>query len=177
MVILPESRDVGSTLDALVSEQTIATWAEDPMLKFATTDGSYVSECPLSRLAVRPSDDAIDKARRFWNGAIAHDGSMSDVTLSVMRMDDGRQSSYIRRYKDIDRYVEETCSLHADAVLLPDGTFISNDGLRGVNQLHDWNMLFSDTFVRPLMPVSASATDTLVARMFSYVPARPGRSR
>lgn len=176
MTITSKSTDVEERLDTLVDEGLISDWASGGGTSLRNKDGESVPECPLRSLGAGSPDDDQAKAERFWHGAIEEDGSMSDGLLSVMRMDDEKRASYLRRYKTIDRYVEEMCSLHADAILLPDGTFSSNDGLRGANQLHDWNVRFRDAFVTPLLDKGDETPETeLVVRTWSYRPAKRSR--
>lgn len=176
LVISDADADISVSLDALVADGTISRWDDHPLGMLRNLDGQAVPECPLASLSVTPSDEDRQKAERFWHGAVERDGSMSEALLSIMRMDDAKRDGYVRRYKDIDRYVLEMCSLHADAVLLPDGRFESNDGMRGCNQLHDWNAGFCDRFVRPLLDGDGSSPDNLVARMLAYEPKAPSRA-
>lgn len=170
MAVTHDSDDVEGMLDSLVNKGIITSWRGGTGTMLRRQSGDAVAECMLGDLDVRPSDEEREKAERFWHGAIEGDGSMSELLLSVMRMDDAKRESYLRRYKTIERYVEEICSVHADAILLPDGTFSSNDGLRGRNQLHDWNVGFSGRFVAPLMsPRDDSPNQSpLMVRMFEY---------
>lgn len=168
MVIADKEADVRAVLDDAVRDGTIAAWREGLTMTLRHRSGKPVSECLLSDLALDSSDDDVVRARRFWNGAIDNDGSMSTYLLSVIRMNDEKRNEYVKRYKTLDRYVQEMSSLHADAVLLPDGSFRSNDGLRGCNQLHDWSLGFCGRFIEPLLADESREASALMVRMFEY---------
>ena len=171
MVIAPEGADVDSMLEALVDDGVISGWEASPLvgLRNAVT-GEVVGDCPLAELAMVADDEEIRKARHFWDGAIAQDGSIPPSVLRVMRIDDEARDAYVRRYGDAERYVTETTAVHADAVLLPDGSFRSNDDMRGRNQLHDWSVGFVDRFLRPLSDGEADVSDgrRFVAHAVTY---------
>lgn len=159
-VVAHADADIPSLLDGLVADGTISEWDDSsPVLLRNSMTGEAVGTCPLSGLSLAPDEEEAGKAQHFWDGAIGQDGSIPPAILRVMRIDDGRRKAYVRRYKTCERYVEETSSVHADAVLLPDGSFSSNDGLRGPNQLHDWNVGFADRFLRPLAEGGTDGTE------------------
>lgn len=152
LVVSPAGGSPDSLLDAAVESGAIAGWHDGAKASLRrVSDGQEVPSCPLADLSLSGNDEDILRAERFWNGAIEEDGSMSPLLLSVMRMDDSKRATYRRRYKTKERYVQEMSSVHADAVLMPDGSFVSNDGMRGRNQLHEWNVSFADRFLLPLV--------------------------
>lgn len=168
MVISHEGTDVAPLLDSLVADGTIAGWDDDsPLPLRSSVTGDYVTKCLLRELSLSPDNEETRKAEHFWEGAIDEDGSIAPAVLSVMRIDEAKRNAYIKRYKNMGRYVEEVTSVHADAVLLPDGSLVSNDGMRGCNQLHDWAVGFADRFIRPLAD-GGDGDDDLVARTMSY---------
>ena len=150
-VVIDDDADIEPVLDALLVDGTISHWDESsPIMLRNSVTGEAVSTCPLPELSTATDEEELEKARHFWDGAIEQDGSISQALLGMMRIDASKRGYYVKRYKTRERYAEEVASVHADAILLPDGTFLSNDRLRGSNQLHDWNIGFADRFLRPL---------------------------
>lgn len=116
-----------------------------------------LSECDLS-----PNLEDAGKAEAFWHGAVEGDGTMSSSLLALMRMDDDKRASYLRRYGTMDRYVDEMSRLHGDAFLSPEGEWADCLSLRGRNQLHEWNVGFVDRHILPLLP-RQDASDIMLA--------------
>lgn len=176
IVAAPAGTDVAEALDALVGEGRMSSFAPDALgssLRSSDREppdapGRPEQSVPLALLDASRAAYDEQASRRMWGGAVLRDGSVSDLTLSLMRFDEAASAAYAGMYGDEEGYVSATCCPHADAWLeLPGGMWADCLSMRSPGRVAGWHRSFFGRFVGPLLAGGGGEGVTLSAWVFS----------